>query len=74
MTSIDEYSVEIYRDGLLLSSSGRFATLFDATRAALELVEQLGRAPPGTALHVEVRRGTETFLDIEIVPGRPLDR
>lgn len=74
MTSIGDFTVEVHRDGLFLSSPGRFETLFDATRAALDLVEHLAHAPSGSALHVEIRRGTETVLDIKVVPGKSLDR
>jgi len=74
MNRIDDFAVEICRDGLFLSSPGRYGTLFDATRAALDLVVQLGQAPAGAPLHVEVRRGTVTLLDIEVIPGRPFGR
>jgi hypothetical protein len=74
MSLVEDFTVEVRRDGLLQSSYGRFKTLFDATRAALDLVEQLGRSPAGIELHVEIRRSGRTFLDIKVVPGESLGR
>lgn len=73
MNSIDEFKVEVRRDGLFLSSPGYFGTLFDATRAALDLAERLGRGAPGAPLHVVISDDAEVLLDIKVVPGTRLD-
>jgi hypothetical protein len=74
MTRIDDFTVEVRRDGNFVSSSGRYDTLYAATRAALDLVEDLENASSGTALHVEIRRDSAVVLDIRVIPGGAQNR
>jgi len=73
MTTKGDFTVEARRDGLMLSSPEPFQTLFDATTAALDLAERLGRTSSGTTLHVTIASGAATLLDIKVIPGHPLD-
>ncbi len=73
MNTADDFTVEVRRDGLLLSTVGCFPTLFDATVSALDSAERIGRAALGTHLQVVISSGAEMILTIEVVAGRRLD-